>query len=299
VTTRAPVASRFDAAAVRAVAPPGASNRIREDHPDIGAYTAAEVVGHAVAIVSNLMVVGAGVVWLVAHGERLQHVAWVVPCSVVLGLLVADLASGILHWGLDTWFDANTPGLGRMVKTVREHHVYPADVLDYRFRHHAGILSAPALLVAAPIVLPIALLADDPGAAPFGLVLGAIVVSLGILFMFETHKQGHRTRRTRLAGFLGRCHLLLTPDHHLAHHRPPYDFNYCLIGGWADWFMNRFDGWRRLERLVTRVTGAIPREDDRRWCERYLGPGPSGLPEARAPWPLSSGDCSHTSTGSG
>ena len=54
-------------------------------------------------------------------------------------------------------------------------------------------------------------------------------------------------------------------------HRAPYDCNYCLVTGWADYLMARCNGFRHLESLISRVTGAIPRDDDRRWLKEYLG----------------------------
>jgi hypothetical protein len=39
----------------------------------------------------------------------------------------------------------------------------------------------------------------------------------------------------------------------------PHLHNYAITGGWIDHALERVDAFRRLERLITRVTGVEPR----------------------------------------
>jgi ubiquitin-conjugating enzyme E2 variant len=94
------------------------------------------------------------------------------------------------------------------------------------------------------------------------LCLAALVYSADVSLMFEYHKWGHRRRRGRLPRLLQRCGLLLSPDHHLRHHRGAHDSHYCLINGLADRTLGAWGFFRGLERLITAVTGVPPRAED-------------------------------------
>ena len=51
---------------------------------------------------------------------------------------------------------------------------------------------------------------------------------------------------------------------------------YCVVNGWADAVCDRLGVWRGLERVISRMTGAVPRQDDEDWQRRW--------PERLAHW---------------
>ncbi|MEO7260711.1 MAG: fatty acid desaturase CarF family protein [Jatrophihabitantaceae bacterium] len=173
----------------------------------------------------------------------------------------ADLTSGLLHWAFDTWFSTTKGAFKRMVSIVREHHVKPDEIFTFRFATDSGMLSwfgasgAFALLMASRVV------GDRPIVA-VSLCLAAPIYSLDVSLMFEYHKWGHRRRRGPLARAAQRCGLLLSPDHHLRHHRGEHDSHYCLINGMADRTLGQLGLFRGLERVITAVTGVKPRAED-------------------------------------
>ncbi len=214
-----------------------------------------------------LSVIGNGllIVWLGIHlGGRaitgqVAPIVW--PIGIIAGLFLGDLASGFVHWAVDTWFDARH--FGRLILIAREHHTHPSHILGYGFLEHSTLGSGPAALFLAPLALSLLLMAQGTAAD-----LGLLVIEITALCLFfgtSFHNLGHRRSRSRLVRFLQGCGLLLTPAHHQVHHRPPQMVRYCVVNGWANPLCDRLGLWRGLEWLVTALTGAEPRRDDRDW----------------------------------
>jgi ubiquitin-conjugating enzyme E2 variant len=59
--------------------------------------------------------------------------------------------------------------------------------------------------------------------------------------------------------------LILSHEEHHRHHIDKFDRGYCIINGWMNPFLEYIDYWRRMETLITKVTGAQPRVDDEYW----------------------------------
>jgi|GEM_PF-1167439 len=218
----------------------------------------------------------AAVAWLVVAWRQAPPAAAGVVLAVVAGIYLADLASGLLHWAFDTWFDDGMTFVRRMVLQVREHHIHPGRIFKIHFTQDAGTLSWIALLVTAPWLL--AALVAGAGtplgsALAYGVATGVVFNPL-LVFMLEFHKCGHRPRGPAWVRGLQRLRLVLPVRHHLTHHSGNHDVNYCIINGWADMTLGRLGFFRGLERLIHRMTGAEPQRDDYAWFERFGRPLP-------------------------
>ena len=190
---------------------------------------------------------------------------WWVPIAFVGGIATADFASGLIHWGADTWGRDDLPLIGRrLLVPFRIHHLNPDDLLRRRFIDANG---DPAFLT-VPVLLGLF-------AVPIETVWGGAVAVFGFalcgvgMMTNQIHKWAHMPAPPMLIRALQYCGVLLGRAQHATHHDQPYDSNYCITTGWCNRPAEAIGFYRRLEATITFLTGAHPRQDDRRYTGRY------------------------------
>jgi hypothetical protein len=211
---------------------------------------------HEVGAVWLFGLLSAGLLYRAAYS--LQGHPGVLLAAAFLGYVGSDLASGLVHWGFDTWGSAETPVLGKVfIVPFRVHHSDPMDIT----RHGFAATNGHTALVASP-VLALALLL--PGSWSITPALMVLVLSLcaGVFATNQFHKWAHEENPAAWVQWLQRSHLVLGSAHHALHHARPYARNYCITSGWLNGTLDAVGFFRTLERLITAVTGAKPRRDD-------------------------------------
>ncbi len=183
---------------------------------------------------------------------------WWTPWVALTGMLAADFASGLIHWAADTWGSESMPVLGRrLLHPFRVHHVNPDDFLQRHFIDTNGdvaFLGIPFLILAMSLSA-----AGDVWRVPAVFLTAFCGVGL---FTNQIHQWAHRPEPPFLVGFLQRCGLILGHEAHGRHHAHPYAENYCITTGWCNRALAAVDFFRRAERVVTAVTGWVPRQDE-------------------------------------
>lgn len=224
---------------------------------------------HLVGVTLNGALTLWGMVWLVSHWSTVDPAWYGVAAALFAGLFFSDFFSGVLHWGFDSWFSEDNRMMERAVMIVREHHVYPQNIFRYKFYYEVGAVSWGSLIHTLPVIGASTWLASAPSAAGFYAVFVSVMVSLFTLFMLQFHKLGHRRSQSQWIQALQRAHLLMSVQHHSQHHRGTHDIRYCLINGWADYVCDKIGFWRAAEKVIHRLTGAVPRSNDDEWMIRY------------------------------
>jgi ubiquitin-conjugating enzyme E2 variant len=228
----------------------------------------ARVVLASALIVAPLLLVAATVRLAAAPAIGPWHLL-----VVLLGLMIADLLSGLVHWAADTWGSERWPVIGpRVLRPFRLHHVNPDDLLRRSFVDCNGDTAVVAgIVLAATLAMPVQ-------AEPW-LTAGVFLVSLAgwTLPVNQVHQWAHHPAPPRVVRWLQRCRLVLDRAAHDVHHDAPYATHYCILTGWWNQPLAALDAFRRLERIVTRLTGMRPRTEDAAFAAAHL-PAPTRPP---------------------
>lgn len=170
--------------------------------------------------------------------------------TALTGYLTADFLSGVVHWAGDTIGDETTPFLGKnFVMPFRQHHVDPKEIATHDLIETNG---NNCIVVLAPLVIAYLLM---PGETGFWFFASTLMGFLG-LFIVATnqfHKWAHTDNPPRVAVWLQRAGLILSPEHHNIHHALPHDRHYCITVGWMNPLLNRIQFFRGAEALVAAV----------------------------------------------
>jgi hypothetical protein len=163
------------------------------------------------------------------------------PLAVLLGLtlgfFVADVASGLVHWLCDTYFDPRTPLLGTVfIAPFREHHVDPGALARHGFLERNGnncLVSVPLLLIG------ISRLEPDAVTHPADVVAAGLFVaaSLTLCVTNQIHAWAHAANTPKPIRVLQRAGILITPERHARHHRG--DRAYAVVSGWSNALLDR------------------------------------------------------------
>ncbi len=156
----------------------------------------------------------------------------VITLAILPGYLFADFASGLVHWFCDTFFEEETPLLGKLlIQPFREHHRDPEAMTWHGFFELNGnncLAMIPLLTIAWWAEGPIVANAASQFAYSF-----LFTVALTIFATNQFHQWAHAQDPPAVACWLQRYGIILKPERHDRHHR---DFNreFCMTSGWMN-----------------------------------------------------------------
>ncbi|XP_028797308.1 fatty acid desaturase 4, chloroplastic [Neltuma alba] len=180
-----------------------------------------------------------------------------------VGYILADLGSGVYHWAIDNYGDGLTPLLGSQIEAFQGHHKWPWTITRRQF---ANNLHALARAVTFP-VLPIGLVCNDPTLLGFvGVFSGCIMFSQ----QFHAWAHGTKSRLPPIVVALQDAGVLVSRSQHGAHHRPPYNDNYCIVSGAWNELLDEHKVFEVLEMILYFKLGVRPRswsEPNSEWME--------------------------------
>jgi plasmanylethanolamine desaturase len=228
------------------------SSDLLPEHDQLGPLTrAVEVVSLLAA--GMLLFLHAVRFWLIPE----FHAWWAVGVAVA-AVLLADLASGIVHWTADTWGSENLPVLGRrFLRPFRVHHVNPDDFLRRDFIDTNGDVAMLCIpILAGAFWIPLETWSGQ------ALVVFLVAFAMAGLPTNQVHQWAHMRLPPRWVRWLQHRGIILSREQHERHHTAPFATHYCITTGWWNTPLSWVGFYPRLERLISRITGALPRSED-------------------------------------
>jgi ubiquitin-conjugating enzyme E2 variant len=224
------------------------------DDGELSDYSRAQRIVHSAGIV--IFAVLTGMVALRMGAGNVNATWWLIALAAISAYVVADFLSGFVHWIFDTWGSVDTPVLGRsVIRPFREHHVDALSITRHDFVETNGNNCCASIpLLASAYIIPV----DSRG----GILSVSFLffLSVSVLATNQFHKWAHAEHPGATVRWLQRWRLILPADHHAVHHTAPYETHYCITTGWLNPVLHSIGFYRGLERLISRVTGALPRE---------------------------------------
>lgn len=197
------------------------------------------------------------------EGAAESHI-WLEPVVAgLIGYALADLGSGVYHWGIDNYGGAETPLFGSQIDAFQGHHKWPWTITRRQFANNLHALAR----VVTFAVMPMNLVCDDPA------VLGFVAVCSGcIMFSQQFHAWAHMTKSKLqpLVVALQDGGVLVSRSQHAAHHRPPYNNNYCIVSGAWNEVLDGCNFFEAMEMVIFFRFGVRPRswsEPNSAWTE--------------------------------
>lgn len=138
--------------------------------------------------------------------------------ELILGWLIADLFSGIVHWAGDSDSLGNTKVMKWLANFNTDHHAQPLAIVSERFVQR-NISSWIGTSIISTVWFLI-----------FGWSPILITMILGGLMVSEVHRWAHvPSKAPEIVKMIQKTGIFQSPKHHALHHRPPHNWRFCLL----------------------------------------------------------------------
>jgi ubiquitin-conjugating enzyme E2 variant len=156
--------------------------------------------------------------------------AGLVVVGAIAGWALSDLVAGLVHWFCDTFFEADTPGIGPpIIAPFREHHRDPLAMTRRSFLE----VNRTNYVAVLPVLALVVWLGDPvPAGAAAVAVAGTLFFAAGIALTNQFHQWAHARHAPRIARWLQRARLAIDPAHHIRHHASGGVCAFCVTTGW-------------------------------------------------------------------
>jgi ubiquitin-conjugating enzyme E2 variant len=173
--------------------------------------------------------------------------------AFVVSQVIADFASGLVHWAGDTWGTIQTPFLGKsVILFFREHHVDPLHMTHRSF----FVTNSKPFCIILPFQLHLYYMPIESIPTFWYLWMWLfLTVSAGL--SNQLHSYAHQPTCNRFIRLLQNWGIIISVKRHKVHH-DNLDLGYCISNGWLNPILDSTGFWRKLEKVITAVTGLEP-----------------------------------------
>ncbi|GMI37255.1 hypothetical protein TrCOL_g10040 [Triparma columacea] len=144
--------------------------------------------------------------------------------AAAMSYLNYDFFSGILHVALDDPRNIKLPLIGQAALEFQWHHAIPTDIVDKDFMDVIGDLN-----IAVFPILAANMIVMDYGRNRMMAIFMAMKLLMAYFGQFS-HREAHNIRAGKFSQFLQKAGFMISVKDHKAHHQPPHEDDFCLIG---------------------------------------------------------------------
>lgn len=158
--------------------------------------------------------------------------------------LLADFIAGVVHWWQDSYVQADTLLLGKLIGVRNKlHHASPTAFLMGSYWHRNYTTIIPSMIA---LILCLC----------FELIRNGWLTMLFISQANQIHCFAHLGRRNPAwVRWLQSVGVFQSARHHNLHHGSPFEVRYCVMSNYLNWILDGSRFWRGLEYVVFIVTG--------------------------------------------
>lgn len=188
--------------------------------------------------------------------------------AAVIGILTADLISGIVHWAADSYGSVEMFLIGKnLLRNFREHHIDPTAITRHDFVETNGDNLTAIVPVLGYLAYKFSNSNNEEIVSHYNWHLYLFLIAVFLSLTNQFHKWSHTYfGLPRYITILQELHIILPRIHHRVHHVTPHDTYFCITTGWLNYPLDLINFWQRLENVVFMLTGCKPRMDDMIWA---------------------------------
>ncbi|WOL04551.1 fatty acid desaturase 4, chloroplastic-like [Canna indica] len=179
--------------------------------------------------------------------------------AAYVGYVLADLGSGVFHWAIDNYGGPSTPVFGSQIDAFQGHHRWPWTITRREFANNLHALARAVTFA----VLPIELLLNAGGGAASHAFVGTCAGCVMLSQQFHAWAHEKKSRLPVAVVALQEAGVLVPRPMHQAHHREPYNNNYCIVSGAWNGVLDEYKVFEAIEMAIFFRFGVRPRS----WSE--------------------------------
>ncbi|KAJ8477751.1 hypothetical protein OPV22_021478 [Ensete ventricosum] len=182
--------------------------------------------------------------------------------AAYVGYILADLGTGIYHWAIDNYGGPSTPVFGSQIEAFQGHHRWPWTITRRQFANNLHALARSVALTVLPIEALLYAVGGGGDAASHAFV-GTCAGCVMLSQQFHAWAHEKRSRLPAAVAALQEAGVLVSRPMHAAHHREPYNTNYCIVSGVWNAELERWKVFEAAEMFIFFRFGVRPRS----WSE--------------------------------